>query len=489
MLDMSSKFIIYLSILCNLMFVFGTNGDSQKLINLGTKNSGTRTREDKRTYCSSNKDYVWCLPDNYTAEENPFQHADMVPNRPLPWYYVFEFRIKNIDKIDDKAQSVSISMYFSVRWFEPRLVINETHKAWSEVKLGPPNEVTISSQNLKHLWYPELEIYGIESFRAYTVLREMSGLRIKKDQTINYELKVEVTISCQMNFDNYPLDEQMCLFQVGSYYGSNETIQCESNLTYDATRQKNIQHVVHLELLPPENQTVTLISGNYAVCGFSIHLHRKRMQNFVQIYMPSFMFVVASWISFVVKPEMVPGRMALLVSILLIQLNLFNNSKDKGPVSNSNINALDLYLVFSMFLVFSALMEFAVVLVLMKLMPTWTVNMVNEMTSNKKFALNRNTVYDTKDSNELTKSLSHPKTSSAFQILRNNRDFDTTSTETTTTRAKETTCQPNMNDVKHATEYLCNKIDFISLSLAPIIFIIFHLVYFIYYLNQQAEMT
>ena len=201
------------------------------------------------------------------------------------------------------------------------------------------------------------------------------------------------------------------------------------------------------------------------------------------------MFVVASWISFVVKPEMVPGRMALLVSILLIQLNLFNNSKDKGPVSNSNINALDLYLVFSMFLVFSALMEFAVVLVLMKLMPTWTVNMVNEMTSNKKFALNRNIVYDTKDSNELTKSLSHPKTSSAFQILRNNRDFDTTSSETTTTRAKETTCQPNMNDVKHATEYLCNKIDFISLSLAPIIFIIFHLVYFIYYLNQQAEMT
>ena len=63
------------------------------------------------------------------------------------------------------------------------------------------------------------------------------------------------------------------------------------------------------------------------------------MQNFVQVYMPSFIFVVASWISFVVKPEVVPGRMALLVTILLVQLNLFNNAKDKAPVSTNDINA------------------------------------------------------------------------------------------------------------------------------------------------------
>ena len=476
---MYDKLITFSLIVCYVWPNFGVYGNVKNVMNLGNMTARLTSRQDKRSYCSSNENYVWCLPDNYTSEENPFQHADMVPNKPLPWNNSFEFNIKNIDKIDDKAQSVSLSMYFSVKWFDPRLVINETHKAWSEVKLGPPNEVTISSKNLLNLWYPELEIYGIESFRAYKVLREMSGLRIKKDKTINYELKVEVTISCQMNFDNYPLDEQDCLFQVGSYYGSNETIQCESNWTYDATRQKNIQHVIELKSLPHKDKTVTLKSGNYAVCGFSIHLHRKRMQNFVQIYMPSFMFVVASWISFVVKPDMVPGRMALLVSILLIQLNLFNNSKDKGPVSNSNINALDLYLVFSMFLVFSALMEFAVVLVLMKVMPSWTVNMVNEMTLNKKFALNRNNVFDEKDTNELTKSINSQKVSSAFQVLRNKHCFETT--ENITRTAKETTCQLDVNDVKDATEYLCNKIDFISLSLAPIIFIIFHIVYFIVY--------
>ena len=441
----------------------------QDLSNNGIRNSDTINADDNRIYCNSNPSYVWCLPESYTAEENPFQHAEMAPLKPLPWNYTFNFIVKNIGKIDDKSQSISISMYFAVRWFEPRLVINESAKAWSEIKLGPADEVTISSQNLKHLWYPELEIYGIENFRRYNVLREMSGLRIRKDRTINYELKVEVRISCQMNFKNYPLDEQTCLFQVGSYYGSNKTIQCESNLTYDTSKQKNIQHAVKLMSLPIQNKTVSLISGNYAVCGFSIHLTRKRMQNVVQIFMPSFMFVVASWISFVVKPDMVPGRMALLVSILLILLNLFNNAKDKGPESNNDISAVDLYLVFSMFLVFTALMEYAVVLVLMKLMPSWTLKLVDDMSFKRKLAWD-NAICDSNNPNDHAKPVNLEKLSNSFDTMRNNNTSSGTKMD-----------NKNIDELEQSTEFVCKKLDFISLCLAPIVFTIFHIGYLIKY--------
>ena len=178
---------------------------------------------EKRLYCDSYSNYVWCLPRSYIAEEDPFQYADLVPEKPLPWYYDFTFIVKGISKINDISQTVSISMYFGVKWFEPRLKINETANAWNEEKMGPNDEVHISPQNLKHLWYPELEIYGLERFRRYTVLKEMSGIQLKKDRTIYYELRVEVTISCKMDFDNYPLDQHVCLFQVGSYYGSDKT--------------------------------------------------------------------------------------------------------------------------------------------------------------------------------------------------------------------------------------------------------------------------
>ena len=81
-------------------------------------------------------------------------------------------------------------------------------------------EVNESPEILKYIWYPELEIYGLDTFGRQRVLKEMSGVRINKNKTITYELGVRITISCRMNFDNYPLDAQTCQFQVGSckYY-------------------------------------------------------------------------------------------------------------------------------------------------------------------------------------------------------------------------------------------------------------------------------
>ena len=117
----------------------------------------------------------------------------------------------------------------------------------------------------------------------------------------------------------------------------------------------------------------------------------------------------------------------MLVVILLVQLNLFNNSKDKAPAANNNINAVDLYLIFSMFLVFSALMEYALVLALLKSTPSWMLRMEN-------------------------------------------------------TKLKRGTPDLVEEELRNARESLCNKIDIISLCLAPITFFMFHVVYISIYL-------
>ena len=76
---------------------------------------------------------------------------------------------------------------------------------------------------------------------------------------------------------------------------------------------------------------VFLVSGNYAACGFQIQLVRKTMQYLVQVYLPSCMFVVVSWVSFLIKPEVVPGRMALLVTLFLVLINIFNSVRSAEP--------------------------------------------------------------------------------------------------------------------------------------------------------------
>ena len=114
-------------------------------------------------------------------------------------------------------------MYFGVSWLDPRIKINDTATEWREVKTGPKDvsainyrwqaktlaldrhqlslkysvndlpdfffqEVNVSPESLKYIWYPELEIYGLEKFGRQRVLKEMSGVRIRRNKTIHYEL-------------------------------------------------------------------------------------------------------------------------------------------------------------------------------------------------------------------------------------------------------------------------------------------------------------
>ena len=37
------------------------------------------------------------------------------------------------------------------------------------------------------------------------------------------------------------------------------------------------------------------------------------------------LFVVVSWVSFLVPPEVVPGRMAMLITLFLVLINIFNS--------------------------------------------------------------------------------------------------------------------------------------------------------------------
>ena len=43
------------------------------------------------------------------------------------------------------------------------------------------------------------------------------------------------------------------------------------------------------------------------------------------------LFVVVSWISFVVPPDVIPGRMGLLITLFLVLVNIFNSVTTNTP--------------------------------------------------------------------------------------------------------------------------------------------------------------
>ena len=74
-----------------------------------------------------------------------------------------------------------------------------------------------------------------------------------------------------------------------------------------------------------------LITGNYSVAGFELTLRRKISHYIITYYLPSGMFVIVSWISFLVPADIVPGRMTLLVTVFLVLVNIFNTITTNIP--------------------------------------------------------------------------------------------------------------------------------------------------------------
>ena len=49
------------------------------------------------------------------------------------------------------------------------------------------------------------------------------------------------------------------------------------------------------------------------------------------------LFVVVSWISFVVPPDVIPGRMALLITLFLVLVNIFNTVTTNTPKAEGDL--------------------------------------------------------------------------------------------------------------------------------------------------------
>ena len=80
----------------------------------------------------------------------------------------------------------------------------------------------------------------------------------------------------------------------------------------------------------------------------------------INYYLPSFLFVAVSWISFIIPIENVPGRMALLVTLILVLVNMFLHSMEAQP--RSIISMVSLWIVFCIFFILAAFAAYGALL-------------------------------------------------------------------------------------------------------------------------------
>ncbi|RWS20780.1 glycine receptor alpha 1-like protein, partial [Leptotrombidium deliense] len=107
-----------------------------------------------------------------------------------------------------------------------------------------------------------------------------------------------------------------------------------------------------------------LFEGNFTCVEVVFTLKRRLGYYIFHTYIPTCLIVIMSWISFWIKPEAVPARVTLCVtSLLTLSTQHAQSQKSLPPVSY--IKAIDIFMSSCTVFVFSSLMEYALVNILM----------------------------------------------------------------------------------------------------------------------------
>ncbi|XP_076368038.1 glycine receptor subunit alphaZ1-like [Tachypleus tridentatus] len=168
-----------------------------------------------------------------------------------------------------------------------------------------------------------------------------------------------------MNLRNYPMDTQRCTMKIGMFFHSDddvllkwaeerETFYFESLVVHNNVRLPQFE----IQNTSAEKVTQEWKTGNFTYLLATFEFQRNVHFYVLTSYIPSSLVVVVSWVSFWLDVKAAPARVALgITSLLTLATQMVQSHLSLPPVSY--VKALDVWMFFCLFMVFSSLIEYA----------------------------------------------------------------------------------------------------------------------------------
>ncbi|KAF4533286.1 hypothetical protein B566_EDAN004406 [Ephemera danica] len=245
--------------------------------------------------------------------------------------------------VDEMQGEITIDSFLTTRWKDSRIKVNFT--AFNASAMG--EKVIVNPRTDRCLWKPDIVFVPMEQLALTRGMKPVKLLALSKDGELTYKIGCTITLLCAMDFSNFPFDVQECKWRIYSFRHSHRFV----NLTWGARplRFRSAQGRI-TEMKQPQFG-MRFITGKdedeYSehksnMLLLTVLLHRDIRSHILVTYFPSALFVSVSWGSFLVSPEVVPGRMVLLVTTLLTLVTMLNTVRCGVP-SNEPQSAAPAY--------------------------------------------------------------------------------------------------------------------------------------------------
>ena len=254
-----------------------------------------------------------CMIEGYEADEAPGE------NDYTTIYNKFESI--SVLNIKEEQKTVSVNIILSYKWEDQR--INATSQ-------GDVNEISfagVSPRKNLSVWQPSRSSYLSDnndemSFEniGFLLNDSLSG----NATVLRAILSWRVTLMCDLNYEWFPFDNHSCEFRINSKDSGN-------------LREVLYEHENRMTMELPNFNTFSVVAkligshnndSNYTKnIGFNIEMMRQTQPYLFEYYIPSIVIVCIASISFVIPVNAIPGRVGLVVTLLLTHINLFTTQQ------------------------------------------------------------------------------------------------------------------------------------------------------------------
>uniref|UniRef100_A0A914C3C8 Ig-like domain-containing protein n=1 Tax=Acrobeloides nanus TaxID=290746 RepID=A0A914C3C8_9BILA len=301
------------------------------------------------------KDYDWRV--------RPRGNNDTWPDTGGPVIVSVNIYLRSISKIDDVNMEYSAQFTFREEWSDARLAYGRYKDENTEV---PPFVVLATSENAdlsQQIWMPDTFFQNEKEARRHLIDKPNVLIRIHPDGHILYSVRLSLVLSCPMSLEYYPLDRQTCLIDLASYAYTTDDIKYQWKEVNPIQQKAGLRQSLpsfELQEVLTDYCTSKTNTGEYSCLRTKMILRREFSYYLLQLYIPSFMLVIVSWVSFWLDKDSVPARVTLGVTTLLTMTTQSSGINAKLPPV-SYTKAIDVWIGVCLAFIFGALLEFALV--------------------------------------------------------------------------------------------------------------------------------
>ncbi|XP_033743548.1 glycine receptor subunit alpha-2-like [Pecten maximus] len=269
-----------------------------------------------------------------------------------------DLHVNSIDSVTEVEMEFTIEVILHLTWRDPRVMKTFQNQTVESIELD--------ARKMENFWVPDIFFPNEKRAAFHNVMSANKMIRIHKNSIVHYTTRLSLTLSCPMNLRKYPFDQQTCSVKIESFGFTKSQMRLKWSNNSSPLLVKKGMELPQFQLVGNryyDLETFSKIRGNYSSLRADFFMVRNINYYVIQMYIPSLLIVMLSWVSFWLNVNSVPGRVNLgVLSVLTISTQSSSVNRTLPRVSYTK--AIDIWMAACLVFVVAALVEFAIANVL-----------------------------------------------------------------------------------------------------------------------------